>query len=268
MRMLVSLGLGALVLVAAGDQAAGAELGRPNVVIVMVDDMGFSDLGCYGGEIETPHLDRLAKGGLRFTQFYNAARCVPTRAALLTGVYPHQAVNRGSLDGRCVTIAEALRSAGYATLMTGKWHVGSPPQHWPRQRGFDRYFGTPQGGGVYFKDSLTIRGKLHGEIFFVLDDERVEIPDDFYVTDAFTDHALEFVDQAAAAGQPFFLYLAHIAPHFPLQAKPEDIAKYGGRYDAFWGTMARRNGSLEEPHWHEYLEWLQLVNAVFLGNKP
>jgi len=235
--MLVSLGLGALVLVAAGDQAAGIELGRPNVVIVMVDDMGFSDLGCYGGEIETPHLDRLAKGGLRFTQFYNAARCTPTRAALLTGVCPHQAVHRGALDGRCVTIAEALRRAGYATLMTGKWHVGAPPQHWPRQRGFDRYFGTPQGGGVYFKDTLTIRRKLHGDIFFVLDDEQVEIPDDFYVTDAFTDYALEFVDQAAAAGQPFFLYLAHIAPHFPLQAKPEDIAKYRGRYDAGWDAI-------------------------------
>ena len=239
MGMLVSLGLGALLLLhlAAGDRAAGTELGRPNVVIVMVDDMGFSDLGCYGGEIETPHLDRLAKGGLRFTQFYNAARCTPTRAALLTGVYPHQSLHRGALDGRCVTIAEALRSAGYATLMTGKWHVGSPPQHWPRQRGFDRYFGTPQGGGVYFKDTLTIRRKLHGEIFFILDDERVEIPDDFYVTDAFTDYALEFVDQAAAAGQPFFLYLAHIAPHFPLQAKPEDIAKYRGRYDAGWDAI-------------------------------
>ena len=247
MRRLLTLVLAALFPAVGGSLAAGGEARRPNLVVVMVDDMGFSDLGCYGGEIETPHLDRLAAEGLRFTQFYNAARCCPTRAALLAGVYPHQAgvghmvgnlgtpAYQGYLDGRCVTIAEALRPAGYATLMTGKWHVGSAPRHWPRQRGFDRYFGTPSGGGVYFKDALTIRT----EVFFVLDDERVDVPDDFYVTDAFTDYALEFVDEAVAAGQPFFLYLGHIAPHWPLQAKPEDIAKYRGRYDAGWDAIRR-----------------------------
>ena len=128
---------------------------RPNVIVILVDDMGFSDIGCYGGEIETPHLDALAAGGLRFTQFYNAARCCPTRASLLTGLYPHQSgighmvadygvpSYKGYLNDRCVTLAEALRPAGYATLMTGKWHVGSAPGQWPLDRGFDRYWGTP-----------------------------------------------------------------------------------------------------------------------------
>ena len=222
---------------------------RPNVIVILVDDMGFSDLGCYGGEIETPHLDALAAGGLRFTRFYNAARCCPTRAALLTGLYPHQAgighmvadygvpSYQGYLNDRCVTLAEALRPAGYATLMSGKWHVGSAPGQWPLDRGFDRYWGTPSGGGVYFKDTLQIRK----EVFFVEGAERIEVPDDLYVTDDFTDHAMAFIEEAATeTKKPFFLYLAHIAPHWPLQAKPEDIAKYAGRYDAGWDEVRAR----------------------------
>jgi arylsulfatase A-like enzyme len=218
----------------------------PNIVVIMADDMGFSDLGCYGAEIETPHLDALAANGLRFTNFYNAARCCPTRAALLTGLYPHQAgighmtrddgipAYRGFLNDRCVTLAEVLRGAGYATLTTGKWHVGSAPGQWPLDRGFDRFWGVPSGGGVYFKDALQIRK----EVFFVDGAQRVEPPDDLYVTDTFTDYALAFIEQTVLRDQkPFFLYLAHIAPHWPLQAKPEDIAKYQGRYDAGWDAV-------------------------------
>ncbi len=221
----------------------------PNVVVILVDDMGFSDLGCYGSEIETPNLDRLASGGLRFTQFYNTTRCCPTRAALLTGLYPHQAgighmtaddqipSYQGYLNDRCVTIAEALKPAGYTTLAVGKWHVGSAPGQWPLDRGFDRYWGTPSGGGVYFKDTLKIRS----EVFFVSGDQRIEVADDLYVTDAFTDHAIEFVEEAVAESRgPFFLYLPHIAPHWPLQAKPEDIAKYEGRYDQGWDEVRKR----------------------------
>jgi len=221
---------------------------RPNIVIIMADDMGYSDLGCYGGEIETPNLNTLAKNGLRFTQFYNTARCCPTRAALLTGIYQHQAgighmvgnyglpSYQGYLNDQCVTIAEALKPAGYRTLTTGKWHVGSSKGHWPLDRGFDRYFGTPSGGGVYFKGTLKVRSN----VFFVRDDERVEFPDDGYVTDLFTDYAIEFVNEAARGDQPFFLYLAHIAPHWPLQARPEDIAKYKGRYDIGWDEVRKR----------------------------
>ncbi len=224
----------------AADQAP-----RPNIILVMADDLGYSDVGCYGGEIATPHLDGLAQAGVRFTQFYNTARCCPTRASLLTGLYPHQAgighmvadygvpSYQGYLNDRCLTIAEALRQGGYTTLMTGKWHVGSRPEHWPTQRGFDRYFGTPSGGGVYFRDALQIRD----QVFFTLQDEKVEFPEEAYVTDLFTDYALDFVNEAASKEQPFFLYLAHIAPHWPLQAKPEDIAKYEGRYEDGWDTI-------------------------------
>jgi len=219
---------------------------KPNIVLMMADDMGFSDLGCYGSEIETPHLDQLADGGVRFTQFYNTARCCPTRAALLTGLYQHQAgighmvgnygvpSYQGYLNDQCVTIAEALRGAGYTTLMTGKWHVGSRPEHWPTKRGFDRYWGTPSGGGVYFKDTLEIRNN----VFFVDNETVIEVDEDFYITDDITDHAIEFVEEAVnETKKPFFLYVAHIAPHWPLQAKPEDIAHYEGKYDQGWDAV-------------------------------
>ncbi|MBA2112962.1 arylsulfatase [Bremerella alba] len=219
---------------------------RPNIILMMADDMGFSDLGCYGGEIETPNLDQLAQGGIRFTQFYNTARCCPTRAALLTGLHQHQAgighmvgdygipSYQGYLNDQCVTIAEALRGAGYTTLMSGKWHVGSRPEHWPTKRGFDRYWGTPSGGGVYFKDTLQIRNT----VFFVNNEEKIELPDDFYITDDLTDRAIKFIDEAVnETKKPFFLYLAHIAPHWPLQAKPEDIARYDGKYNQGWDAV-------------------------------
>ncbi len=210
----------------------------PNIVIVMVDDMGFSDLGCYGSEIETPHLDRLAADGLRFTQFYNTGRCCPTCAALLTGLYQHQAgiglmtegrgfpAYQGYLNDRCVTIAEVLQSAGYFTAISGKWHVGSQTDHWPRQRGFDRFYGIPQGGGHHYR---MLPGRQ-----LVLDDSVIEVPANWYSTTSFTDYALKFIEEAHGVGRPLFLYLAYTAPHWPLQAPPKAMAKYLGRYTAGW----------------------------------
>lgn len=238
---------GCLIVGQTGTAAAGRgrlEPTKPNIVIILVDDMGYSDLGCYGSEIETTHIDSLAANGVRFTQFYNTARCCPTRAALLTGLYQHQAgighmvgdygvpSYQGRLNDQCVTIAEVLRPAGYTTLATGKWHVGSERGHWPLDRGFDRYFGTPSGGGFYFKEAIEFRKR-----FVTLGNDELEFPDDGYVTDLFTEYAIHFVDEAAKGAKPFFLYLAHIAPHWPLQAKPKDIAKYQGRYDVGWDTI-------------------------------
>jgi len=242
--------LGVLGLSGQSGLASAASTGaKPNIIVILVDDMGWSDIGSYGSEIETPHLDSLARGGVRFSQFYNAARCCPTRASLLTGLYQHQAgighmvandgipSYQGFLNDRCVTLAETLKPAGYTTLMTGKWHVGSAEGQWPLDRGFDRFWGTPSGGGIYFKETLEIRR----EVFFVNGAQRIEPPDDLYVTDTFTDRALDFVDEAVnRTKKPFFLYLAHIAPHWPLQAKPADIAKYAGRYDQGWDAVRQR----------------------------
>ena len=242
-----------------------AEDGPPNIVVILVDDMGFSDIGCYGGEIPTPHLDALAENGLRFSQFYNTGRCCPTRASLLTGLYPHQAGighmtqdlglpgYRGALHKRCVTIAEALKAAGYFTAMTGKWHVGEKDGERPAQRGFDRFFGSTFGGVFY--DISTMGGKQ-----FFLDDKMIadkdsDLPEGFYSTHAFADYSVQFIDEAREADKPFFLYLAHIAPHFPLQAPKETIAKHRGRYMDGWGKLQneRHQRQLEiglvDPSW-------------------
>ena len=200
---------------------------RPNIVIILCDDLGFSDLGCYGGEIDTPHLDQLAAAGLRFTDFHNNAKCSETRASLLTGLWHHQSENLQQ-PGH-VTIAEVLRTAGYRTLMSGKWHLAATPL----DRGFDRYFGF-LGGSINFFTGLDYASN---ENLMRLDREVFQVPAGFYSTDAFTDYAIEFVDEALKGEQPFFLYLAHNAPHFPLQALPEDIAKYRGRYDEGWDVI-------------------------------
>lgn len=220
---------------------------RPNIVLIMADDMGFSDIGCYGGEIRTPNLDRLASGGLRFTQFYNTARCCPTRASLLTGLYPHQAGvgwmmadngydgYRGDLNRRCMTIAEVLRPAGYSTYMSGKWHVtketrpDGPKHNWPLQRGFDRFFGTIHGAGSYYDPNSLTR------------DNTQIAPDssDFYYTDAISRSAVEFVTEhrERAGERPFFLYVPYTAPHWPMHALPEDVARYKGRYARGWDAL-------------------------------
>ena len=231
--------------------ALGAATRRPNIVLIMVDDMGFSDIGCYGGEISTPNLDRLAAGGLRFTQFYNTARCCPTRASLLTGLYPHQAgvghmvdnkghpSYQGYLNDRCVTIAEALKLAGYRTLMSGKWHVGENRPHWPVDRGFDRYYGLVSGGANYFDIS---KDKAPGvKRTMAIDGESYVPPkENFYITDAFTDNAVKFIDQYGRGKEPFFLYLAYTAPHWPLHALPEDIARYKGKYLKGWDELRQQ----------------------------
>lgn len=244
----------------------------PNIVLIMSDDMGFSDLGCYGGEIATPNLDALARDGVRFTQFYNTARCCPTRASLLTGLYPHQAgmghmtagkrfsdAYAGNLNDRCVTIAEALKPAGYATYACGKWHVAQDtkpdgPKHtWPRQRGFDRFYGTVQGGGSFYDPTSLCRDN----IFITPENDAEYKPARFYYTDAIADNAVQFLTahEATRADQPFFLYVAFTAAHWPMHALPEDIAKYKGRYDEGYGPIraARferlRKLGLIDPAW-------------------
>ena len=217
----------------------------PNIVVMMADDMGFSDIGCYGGEIATPNLDRLARGGLRFTQFHNNPRCCPSRASLLTGLYPHQAgighmvddrgfpAYLGHLNSSCVTMAETLRPAGYTTLMSGKWHVGEDPAYWPTRRGFDHYFGIINGSSNYFK--------LDDGKHMAMEDEPYTPPDKgFYMTNAITDHAVDFLDRFTSHDKPFFLYLPFTSPHWPLHALPEDIEKYRGKYMIGWDELRRR----------------------------
>ena len=221
---------------------------QPNIVVILVDDMGFSDLGCYGGEIPTPNLDALAQNGLRFTQFYNTARCCPTRAALLTGLYPHQTGvgwmtddqklpgYAGRLNDRCVTMAEVLRPAGYLTAMTGKWHVGQNHGVTPKSRGFDRSLNAAA-GGFYFADASRA-GLFLDDEKLAKDDPR--LPEDWYSTDLWTTFGLKFIDEAVAAKKPFYLHLCHNAPHFPLQAPKAEIEKFLGQYQLGWEEIRAR----------------------------
>ena len=229
---------------------------RPNVVLILADDLGYSDLGCYGSEIATPNIDRLAAGGVRFTQFYNQARCCPSRSALLTGRYPHQvgvgamideyarwirdAANRPSygdhLSPDSPTLPELLRGAGYRTMHSGKWHMGYRPAEWPIRRGFDRSFALIGGAMNYWGG-----GSTGPRTSMALDDQPWRPPQDgFFSTDAFTDRAIEFLEEAKSTDQPFFLYIAHNAPHWPLHAPPEDIEQYKRTYDDGWLAIRQR----------------------------
>lgn len=227
---------------------------RPNIVLILADDMGYSDIGCYGSEIETPNLDRLATGGLRFSQFYNSPRCCPSRASLLTGVYSHQAhmgmmtsdhgrypfpAYDGDLNPQCVTIAEALKTGGYTTLMSGKWHLTPLAEstsdanqtfdkhNWPLQRGFDHFYGIIAGAADYYDPATLVR-----------DNEPIrEASADFYLTDGIADNAAALIDQAAIQHKPFFLYTAFNAPHWPLQAPEPIVAKYRARYAKGWDQV-------------------------------
>ncbi|MEM6636174.1 MAG: arylsulfatase [Pseudomonadota bacterium] len=228
-------------------------MGRPNVILILADDLGYSDLGCMGSEIRTPNLDALARDGALMSAMYNCARCCPTRAALLTGLYPHRAgighmganlgtpAYQGSLRRDAATIAETLQAGGYRTLMSGKWHVGgdlmareadrwrpgAPGFPTPRQRGFDRFYGILDGVTHFFSPHFVME-----------DDTRVtSFGDDFYFTDAITDKAIGMVEDAAAEDAPFFLYLAHAAPHWPLHAPAEDIARYETAYRGGWDSI-------------------------------
>ncbi len=220
---------------------------RPNIIVILSDDMGFSDLGCYGGEIATPNLEKLAANGLRFTQFYNTARCCPTRACLLTGLYPHQAGvghmmedtgkpgYRGNLNKQCRTMAEVLKPAGYRTYAVGKWHVtrfagkDGPKDNWPMHRGFDRFYGTIHGAGSYYDPSSLVSDDT---MISPYADPNYK-PKRYYYTDAIADHAIRFVDEHLKehSKEPFFMYVAFTAAHWPMHALPEDIAKYKGKYD-------------------------------------
>ncbi len=228
----------------------------PNIVIIMLDDMGFSDLGCYGGEIQTPHIDQLSKNGLRFTEFYNCARCCPTRASLLTGLYPHQVglkKNGLSLSRNGVTIAEVLRQAGYQTAMTGKWHLSKTPvlkkrhlqwvnhryypnrpfaalDSYPVRRGFDKHYGVIWGVVNYFDPFSLVDGIKPVN----------QVPDDFYMTDAITSKSVQYIEEFSNSDQPFFLYVAHCAPHWPLHARPEDIEKYKNTYRNGWHALRKQ----------------------------
>ncbi len=244
---------------------------QPNIILILADDLGYSDIGCYGAEIATPHLDRLAAGGARFSQMYSFARCCPSRAALLTGLHPHQAgvghmvANRGTrayqgyLRDDAVTIAEVLKGAGYRAMMSGKWHTGGQmlaqePETWkpgtdgfptPQQRGFDRFYGTLVGAGSFFyPHALTEDGE------FVRD-----YPDDFYYTDAISDKAIDMIDEAHGDDAPFFLHVAYTAPHWPLHALPEDIAKYEGAYRGGWDVLRQTR--------HEELNSLGLLDPAW-----
>ncbi|MEL7168716.1 MAG: arylsulfatase [Bacteroidota bacterium] len=239
-----------------------AEAARPNVIVVLVDDMGYSDLGVTGGDVRTPTLDRLAAEGVLMSQFYNTAKCSPSRASLLTGRYSHEAgmgsaiagpdadrpagPYQGYLRTDVPTLAELLRTEGYRTYMAGKWHVGEHEDHWPTRRGFDRYFGLIGGATSYY----TIRTD-QSRIRVMADDSTRWTPpaEGFYFTDAIADSAAAFVarHQTEDADTPFFLYLAFTAPHWPLHAPEEAIAAYAGTYDDGWAALhARRAARLVE----------------------
>ncbi|MCF7818040.1 MAG: sulfatase-like hydrolase/transferase, partial [Kiritimatiellales bacterium] len=239
-------GLAGIMMLVAG---AGAADSRPNMLVVLIDDMGFSDFACYGGDIPTPNIDALASTGLRFTQFYNCARCSPTRAALNTGLYPHEA-GMGYLDNlvvkgesgtsgrlleRAVTIADVLGQSGYFTAMAGKWHMGQNHDTPPWKRGYQHSFNSTA-GGVYFpgqsqQKPLFIDGKEYP----------LGSPElgkgEWYSTDLFTDWTMRYMDQAQKEKKPFFLYLPYCAVHFPLMAPAEDIARYRGKFKAGWDKL-------------------------------
>ena len=209
---------------------------RPNIVLILCDDMGYSDLGCYGGEVRTPNLDRLARQGLRFTQFYNCAKCNTTRASVITGLHPRF---RRLLTREMVTIPEVMRTAGYRTALSGKWHLGSGPDQHPFRRGFDRYWGLLDGCCNFFDPAQRDPAFKGARIRkFGHDDKQVsEFPENFYMTDAITDHAIESIRLFANEKKPFFVHVCYTAPHYPLHAKPEDIAKYKGKYLEGWEKL-------------------------------
>lgn len=220
---------------------------RPNIIVILADDMGYSDIGCFGSEIETPNIDLLASNGLRMSQFYNTARCCPTRASLLTGLYPHMAGMghmtgnptkepgyAGDLNDKCVSIAQVLKPAGYSTYATGKWHVANntkdngPKHNWPLQRGFDKYYGIIPGAANYFDP----KGLKNGN-------DPVKPGDNFYLTDALSDTAASYIQQHKdnKNQNPFFMYVAYNAPHWPLHAKEKDIKKYADKYLSGWDKL-------------------------------
>lgn len=249
----LNLLLSAAVLVQAQNKTNNAEsisASKPNIVLIMVDDMGYSDLGSYGSEISTPNLDRLAKEGLLLREFYNNSICAPTRASLLTGQYQHKAgvgyfdVNlglpayQGFLNKESLTLGEVFRSGGYSTLLAGKWHVGfEDPAQWPNQRGFDKFYGILKGASNYFDVKPLPFGKGYPVTLLKNNEKQYPADNSYYFTDEIGKNAIEFLEDQNKENKPFFLYLAFTAPHWPLQAKPEDIAKYRGKFDKGWDVL-------------------------------
>jgi len=230
-----SLCLTLLLSLVGGAIGGATEAARPNILLIIADDLGFSDLGSYGGEIRTPHLDQLAGEGMRFTQFYNNAVCVTTRTSVYTGASPRQGRGFGGmLRPNMLTLGEALQAAGYETSLIGKWHLGSEAPNRPIDRGFGDYYGVLSGACNFFDPSIPdpdFYGSGGAHRPFAHNDELItEFPADFYTTDAFSDHAVERISHAGETGKSFFINLCFTAPHFPLQAPPEDIARYRGRY--------------------------------------
>ncbi len=252
-RILPSLLIALLFYACSGTQTPKSQ-SRPNVIVILTDDMGFSDIGCFGSEINTPNIDRLAENGLKFTQFYNTPRCSPTRASLMTGLYPHQAgmghlptyifEEEGYLDElskNTVTLAELFKSNGYATYMSGKWHLtqhitpDGDKSNWPLQRGFDRFFGTIHGyGSFYDPGTLTSQNTM------------IAPEENFYYTDAISDTTVKFI-QEHPGDKPFFFYVAYTTAHWPLHAPESEIEKYKGVYNQGWDkTREKRFERLKE----------------------
>ncbi|KAA9341061.1 arylsulfatase [Larkinella humicola] len=221
--------------------------GKPNIILVMVDDLGYSDFGAYGSEIQTPTIDKLAAEGLRLREFYNNSICAPTRASLITGQYHHKAgvgyfnVNlglpayQGWLNKESLTFGEVLKQAGYNTYLSGKWHVGNDSLYWPNQRGFDRFYGFI-GGASNFYDISPYKDKVP-PVELVENNRRINLEPGKYLTDEITSHAISYINESK--NKPFFLYLAYNAPHWPLQAPAEDIAKYKNQYAIGWDSLRK-----------------------------
>jgi arylsulfatase len=231
---------------------------RPNIVLIMADDMGYSDIGSYGSEIETPNLDKLASHGLRFSQFYNTSRCCPTRASLMTGLYPAQTGvgrmtdidhnipgYRGDLNHQSVTIAEVLKTAGYKTYISGKWHVtkqledvDSLKYNWPRQRGFDKFYGTIIGAGSFW-DPYTL---TRNNTYITPENDPMYKPEQYYYTDAISENAVKYLEQykSEAEEEPFFMYVSYTAAHWPLHAPDDEIEHYKGKYDQGFDAIRQK----------------------------
>ena len=252
--LLVSLGLVCAGLASAAQVTPTAE--KPNIIVILMDDMGYSDFSSYGGEIPTPNIDQLASEGLRFSQFYNSARCSPSRASLLTGLYPHQAGmgylatgdvkpdskgTQGIIHDRAVTMAEVLNRSGYFTAMTGKWHLGFDRGITPWSEGFQRSLNLPH-GAIYFPNQIQYQEAPEKYTLYynskpIANDDPVLGKKDWYGTDLWTDMGIRFIEEAREQKKPFFLYLSHIAPHFPIMAPQEEIDKFRGQYMAGWNKL-------------------------------
>lgn len=248
----LSLGIGGGLMALLAGQAQ-AEERRPNFIVIVTDDLAYSDLGAFGGEIGTPNLDRLALSGARFTNFQVSPTCSPTRSMLLTGNDNHQAgvgnmaelmaANQrgkpgyeGYLNTRVATIAERLRDTGYRTILSGKWHLGKQAGQWPADRGFDHSFALLEGGDNHF----AVKGGFHAGGTYVENHTKLTLPADFYSTDYFTTNFITLIDEAKADKRPFFGYLAYTAPHWPLQAPDRLIAQFKGKYDEGYEVLRQR----------------------------